>query len=131
MIAPILTSGSDFFNPAQGGDSALFQHIIWFLGHPEFWLFIFILLINFGVMFTLCRHSHFGKGLSVIWLGAILYALATKFQYFKTMDPLTPAQIFLSNIINIGIILVAIFGCMWAMETRVKRHKHGKGPSET
>ena len=130
MIAPILTSGSDFFNPAQGGDSALFQHIIWFLGHPEFWLSIFVFLINIGVMFALSRHSHFGKGLSAIWLGAILYAASMKFRYFKTLEPLAAPQITLINIVHIGIILVAAIGCLWFAIRIMKQQKHRKGLSQ-
>ncbi|MEL6752629.1 MAG: hypothetical protein AAFO57_01285 [Pseudomonadota bacterium] len=27
-----------FFVPATGGDPLVFQHILWFLGHPGIWL---------------------------------------------------------------------------------------------
>lgn len=127
MICPALTSGSDFFNPAQGGDPANFQNSLWLLGHPSVWLSAFALLINFVAMFALSRHSHFGKGLSIIWLGVILYAASMKFRYFKTLEPLPAPQITLINIVQIGIILVAATGCLWFAIRIMKQQKHRKG----
>ena len=130
MIEPVLTSGSDFFNADQGGDPAYFQHAFWLLGHPESWLFILILLINFGVMFVLSRQSHFGKALSAIWLGAILYAVVTKFRYFKTMEPIATPQTTLINFIHIGVTLIALFGCLWGVAKFINRQKRSKGLSQ-
>ena len=63
-----------FFNPAEGGDAILYQHLFWFFGHPEVYI-IFIPALGFisPIIITFTRRKIFGH------LALVLSLIATGF----------------------------------------------------
>lgn len=61
--------GTQFYNPAQGGDVLLWQHLFWFFGHPEVYL-IFIPALGFmsSIIETFSRRPIFGYTAMVLSL---------------------------------------------------------------
>jgi cytochrome c oxidase subunit 1 len=70
---------TQFFNPAEGGDALLYQHLFWFFGHPEVYI-IFIPATGFvsTIIATFSRRKIFGYTaivLSLISIGFIAFGL--------------------------------------------------------
>ncbi len=70
---------TQFFNPAEGGDVLLYQHLFWFFGHPEVYI-IFIPATGFvsTIIGTFARRPVFGHTaivLSLISIGFIGFGL--------------------------------------------------------
>jgi cytochrome c oxidase subunit I+III len=63
-----------FFNPAEGGDAILYQHLFWFFGHPEVYI-IFIPALGFisPIVVTFARRKIFG------YLAMVLSLTSTAF----------------------------------------------------
>src|SRR5581483_2082448 len=88
MPAVMLASGmlaldrlvdTHYFNPAEGGDPLLWQHLFWFFGHPEVYI-IFIPAQGMvsAIVTTFCRRPIFGYPalvLSLIATGFIGFGL--------------------------------------------------------
>jgi cytochrome c oxidase subunit I len=69
--------GTHVFNPAEGGDALLFQHIFWFFGHPEVYI-IFLPATGMvsAIIATFARRAIFG------YLGLLLSLIAIGFLSF-------------------------------------------------
>lgn len=69
--------GTHFFNPAEGGDALLYQHMFWFFGHPEVYI-IFLPATGFvsAIVTTFARRQAFG------YLPLVLSLIATGFLSF-------------------------------------------------
>ncbi|CAN7783420.1 cytochrome c oxidase subunit I [Paraburkholderia hospita] len=66
--------GTQFYNPALGGDVLLWQHLFWFFGHPEVYL-IFIPALGFmsAIVATFSRRPVFGYPAMVLSLIATAF----------------------------------------------------------
>jgi cytochrome c oxidase subunit I+III len=63
--------GTHFFNPAEGGDALLWQHLFWFFGHPEVYIiFIPALGVVSSIVATFARRKVFGYTAMVLSLVA-------------------------------------------------------------
>src|SRR6185436_16174554 len=61
--------GTHFYNPAEGGDALLWQHLFWFFGHPEVYLiFIPALGMLSSIVATFARRPVFGYPAMVLSL---------------------------------------------------------------
>jgi cytochrome c oxidase subunit I+III len=61
--------GTHFFNPAEGGDALLWQHLFWFFGHPEVYIiFIPALGMVSSIVSTFARKPVFGYPVMVLAL---------------------------------------------------------------
>ncbi len=66
--------GTHFFNPAEGGDALLWQHLFWFFGHPEVYIiFIPALGMVSSIIAAFSRRHVFG------YLAMVLSLVATGF----------------------------------------------------
>ncbi|HVY39899.1 MAG TPA: cytochrome c oxidase subunit I [Polyangia bacterium] len=79
MLATDRLIGTQFFNPAEGGDSLLWQHLFWFFGHPEVYI-IFVPATGMvsAILPAFTRRPVFGYlplVLSVVSTGFIAFGL--------------------------------------------------------
>ncbi len=77
MLAADRAVNTHWFNPAEGGDALLWQHVFWFFGHPEVYI-IFLPALGFitPIIETFCRRPVFG------YTGIVLANITTAFFAF-------------------------------------------------
>jgi cytochrome c oxidase subunit I+III len=71
MLAMDRLVGTHYFNPAEGGDPLLWQHLFWFFGHPEVYI-MFLPAAGFvsAILPTFARRKMFGHPFLVLSLVA-------------------------------------------------------------
>ena len=66
--------GTNFYNPAEGGDNLLWQHLFWFFGHPEVYIiFIPALGMVSSIVETFARRPVVGHAAMVLSLIATAF----------------------------------------------------------
>src|SRR5207248_6325529 len=106
--------GTHFFNPAEGGDALLWQHLFWFFGHPEVYI-IFIPATGMvsTIITTFSRRPMFG------YLAVVLALVSTAFigfglwvhHMFATGMPPLGASFFTAASIIIAVPTGLLFFC--------------------
>jgi cytochrome c oxidase subunit I+III len=103
--------GTHFFNPAEGGDALLWQHLFWFFGHPEVY-FIFIPGLSFisAIIPTFARRPILGHDAIVLSL------IATGFLSFG----LWVHHMFATNLPDVGKSFFTAMSFMIAIPTSIQ-----------
>jgi cytochrome c oxidase subunit I+III len=103
--------GTHFYNPAEGGDVILWQHLFWFFGHPEVYM-IFIPPLGFisTIVATFSRRPVFG------YPAMVLAIVATAFLAFS----LWVHHMFATNIPELGKSFFTAASAMIAIPTAMQ-----------
>src|SRR3954454_5608178 len=116
-----------FFNPAEGGDALLYQHLFWFFGHPEVYI-IFIPASGFvsDIIPTFARRPIFGYTalvLSLISTGFIGFGLWVH-HMFATPVPRLGQSFFTGSSMLIaipnGVQIFCWLATLWGGKPRIK-----------
>src|SRR6476646_6778372 len=103
--------GTHFYNPAEGGDAILWQHLFWFFGHPEVYL-IFIPGLGFlsSIIPTFSRRPIYG------YTAMVLSLIATGFLAFG----LWVHHMFATNVPELGKSFFTAMSFMIAIPTALQ-----------
>ena len=118
--------GTGFFDPAQGGDPLLFQHLFWFFGHPEVYVLLLPALGILAEVMTACsRKALFGYKM-VVWStiisGLLSFVVWAHHQFISGIDPRLAFPFSLTTIlisVPFAVTIFAFIATLWGGSIRM------------
>jgi cytochrome c oxidase subunit 1 len=114
LALPVLTSaaamllfdrtlGTNWFNPAGGGEPLLWQHLFWFFGHPEVYILVLPAMgVTSDVLSTFSRKPIFGyraMAFSMIALAFLSWIVYGHHMFVSGMNPMLGTSFMLTTMV--------------------------------